>query len=116
MSMCRVTSSQTLWTMSLQFVSSTYLSVTSNLNPCITFVLALIFHQEKLMFWRMNGQAKIWGLGISLGGALALLLWKGPIVLISTSFDKTSDGVIGWTLIFVGLLANGFGNVLMVRS
>ena len=116
MSMCRVTLSQTLWTMSLQFVSSTYQSVALNLIPCITFVLALIFHQEKLMFWSMNGQAKIWGLGISLGGALALLLWKGPVVLVSISFDITSDDVIGWTLIFVGVLANGFGNVLMVRS
>ena len=69
-------------------------------------MLALIFHQEKLMFRSMNGQAKIWGLGISLGGALGLLLWKGLVVLKAIRFDTTSDGIIGWTLIVV----------LMVRS
>ena len=100
--------------MSLQFISSTYHSVALNLVPCITFVLALIFHQEKLMFWSMNGQAKIWGLGISLGGALALLLWKGPVVVKVIRLD-TSNGIIGWTLIIVALLVCGFGNILMVR-
>ena len=73
MLMCRVSLCQMVLTMSLQFVSSTYQSVAFNLIPCIKFVLVLIFHQEKLMFRSMNGPL-LGGLGISLGGALALLL------------------------------------------
>ena len=46
------------------------------------------------MFRSMNGQAKIWGLGISLGGALGLLLWKGPVVLKAIRFDTTSDDTL----------------------
>ena len=59
MLMCRVSLGKMILTMSLQFVSSTYQSVALNLISCITFVLAMIFHQEKLMFRGMNGQAKI---------------------------------------------------------
>ena len=114
--MCRVSLCQMVLTMSLQFVSSAYQSVPLNLIPCITFVLALIFHQEKIMFRSMNGQAKIWGLGFSLGGALALLLWKGHVVVKDIIFDTISDGFIGWALIVVAMLVSTFGSILMVRS
>ena len=108
-----------LMTMGLQYISSTYESIALNMVPTITFVLALIFHQEKLRFRSINGQAKIWGLGISLGGALALVLWKGPVVvkaMLSISFDTTSDSVLGWILTIVGVIATSFWNILVVRS
>ena len=115
----RVTLCQMLLTMALQYISSTYESIALNMVPTITFVLALIFHQEKLRFRSINGQAKIWGLGISLGGALALVLWKGPVVvkaMLSISFDTTSDSVLGWILTIVGVIATSFWNILVVRS
>ena len=115
----RVTLCQMLLTMALQYISSTYESIALNMVPTITFVLALIFHQEKLRFRSINGQAKIWGLGISLGGALALVLWKGPVVvkaMLSISFDTTSDSVLGWIMTIVGVLATSFWNILVVRS
>ena len=115
----RVTLCQMLLTMALQYISSTYESIALNMVPTITFVLALIFHQEKLRFRSINGQAKIWGLGISLGGALALVLWKGPVVvkaMLSISFDATGDSVLGWILTIVGVIATSFWNILVVRS
>ncbi len=79
----RITLSQVLLTMSLQFVASTYQSVGLNVIPSLVFVMALIFRQEKLKCWSINGQAKIWGLVLSAAGALTIVLWKGPVVLNS---------------------------------
>ena len=108
-----------LMTMGLSYISSTYESIALNMVPTITFVLALIFHQEKLRFRSINGQAKIWGLGISFGGALALVLWKGPVVvkaMLSISFETTSNGVLGWIMTIIGVLATSFWNILVVSS
>lgn len=105
-----------LMTMGLQYISSTYESIALNMVPIITFVLAIIFHQEKLRFKSINGQAKIWGLGISLGGALALVLWKGPVLVKAISYGATSSGVLGWILTIVGVLATSFWIILVVRS
>ncbi|KAJ9689389.1 hypothetical protein PVL29_014868 [Vitis rotundifolia] len=116
MGLLQVTLCQMLMTMALQYISSTYESIALNMVPTITFVLALIFHQEKVRFRSINGQAKIWGLGISLGGALALVLWKGPVVvkaMLSISFDTTSDSVLGWIMTIVGVLATSFWNILV---
>ncbi|XP_050262421.1 WAT1-related protein At1g43650-like isoform X2 [Quercus robur] len=107
--------SQVLFTMSLQFVASTYQSVGLNLIPSLVFVMALIFHQEKLKCWSIYGQAKIWGLALSAAGALVVLLWKGPVVLNSMLFNiqATSDVVTGSTMIIVGVLAKSFSNILV---
>ncbi|CAM8939404.1 unnamed protein product [Rhodiola kirilowii] len=110
---------QTLLTMSLDYVSSTFQSVALNLVPVIVFVLALIFQQEKFKCWSIIGQAKIWGLIISAGGALALVLWKGPVLLKSTSYsftiqlEATSDEVIGCTMVVVGILATSLWYILL---
>ncbi|XP_057981569.1 WAT1-related protein At3g30340-like isoform X3 [Malania oleifera] len=115
----QVTLCQMLLTMSLEFVSSTYQSVALNLVPSIVFALALAFKQEKLKFQSINGQAKIWGLASSAAGALALLLWKGPVLLKSTlykSFMATSAGLIGGTMIVVGILASAFWHILVWSS
>lgn len=108
-----------LMTMSLQFVASTYQSVGLNLVPSIVFIMALMFGQENLTCWNVNGQAKIWGLLLSAAGALALVLWKGPVVLTSMLFNinGTSDSVVlGSVMIVVGVLATSFWNILVVRK
>ncbi|KAK7856044.1 wat1-related protein [Quercus suber] len=111
----RISLGQVLFTMSLQFVASTYQSVGLNLIPSLVFVMALIFHQEKLKCWSINGQAKIWGLALSAAGALVVLLWKGPVVLNSMLFNiqATSDVVTGSIMIIVGVLAKSFSNILV---
>ena len=115
--MSRISLSQVLFTMSLQFVASTYQSVGLNLIPSLVFVMALIFHQEKLKCWSINGQAKIWGLALTAAGALVVLLWKGPVVLNSMLFNiqATSDVVTGNIMIIVGVLAKSFSNILVVK-
>jgi amino acid permease len=107
-----------LLTMSLQYVASTYQSVGLNMIPSIVFIMALMFRQEKLRFWNINGQAKIWGLLLSAAGALALVLWKGPVLLTSilVNIQATSDTVLGSVMIIVGLLATSFWNILVVRK
>ncbi|KAK9989686.1 hypothetical protein SO802_029925 [Lithocarpus litseifolius] len=113
--MLQISLSQVLFTMSLQFVASTYQSIGLNLIPSLVFVMALIFHQEKLKCWSINGQAKIWGLALSAAGVLVVLLWKGPVVLNSMLFNiqATSDVVIGSIMIIVGVLAKSYSNILV---
>uniref|UniRef100_A0A7N2MTS0 EamA domain-containing protein n=1 Tax=Quercus lobata TaxID=97700 RepID=A0A7N2MTS0_QUELO len=110
----QISLSQVLFTMSLQFVASTYQSVGLNLIPSLVFVMALIFHQEKLKCWSINGQAKIWGLALTAAGALVVLLWKGPVVLNSMfNIQATSDVFTGSIMIIVGVLAKSFSNILV---
>ncbi|KAK7814760.1 wat1-related protein [Quercus suber] len=77
--------------------------------------MALFFRQEKLKFWSINGQGKIWGLVLSAAGALVLVLWEGPVLLTSrlSNIQATSDGVIGLIMIVVGVLATSFWNIMV---
>ncbi|KAF8389397.1 hypothetical protein HHK36_026092 [Tetracentron sinense] len=111
----QITLCRLLLTVALQFVESSYESIALNLQTPIIFVLAVFFQQEKLRFRSINGQAKILGVAISAGGALAIVLWKGPTILKSTwvsSFQGTAEGVVGVILIVVGVLATCFWNIL----
>ena len=112
----RITLCQLLMTIALQFVSSSYESIGINLVPSVAFVMALFFRQEKLKFWSINGQGKIWGLVLSAAGALVLVLWEGPVLLTSrlSNIQATSDGVIGLIMIVVGVLATNFWNIMVV--
>jgi hypothetical protein len=105
-----------LLTTSLQYLASTYQSVGLNLVPSIVFIMALIFRQENLRCWNIYGQVKIWGLFLSAAGALALVLWKGPVLLTSMLFNVrgTSDSVLGSVMIVVAVLATSFWNILVV--
>ncbi|XP_065625437.1 WAT1-related protein At3g30340-like [Quercus suber] len=114
----QITLCQLLMTIALQFVSSSYESIGINLVPSVVFVMALFFRQEKLKFWSINGQGKIWGLVLSAAGALVLVLWEGPVLLTSrlSNIQATSDGVIGLIMIVVGVLATSFWNIMVVRK
>ncbi|XP_041018059.1 WAT1-related protein At2g37460-like [Juglans microcarpa x Juglans regia] len=111
----KITLCQILLAVSLQYLSSTYQSVGLNLVPSIVFTLALIFRQEKIKCWSINGQAKIWGLALSAAGALTLVLWDGPVVLTSMLFNiqVISDGIIGGIMIVVGVLSTSFWNIVV---
>jgi len=45
-------------------------------------------------------------------------LWEGPVLLTSRLFNiqVTSDGVIGFIMIVVGVLATSFWNIMVVRK
>ncbi|GMY35235.1 WAT1-related protein At3g30340-like [Fagus crenata] len=111
----QITLCQMLLTMALQFVASSYESVGLNMVPSLVFVTALIFRQEKLKCWSINGQAKIWGLVLSAAGALAMVLWTGPVLLTRSlsNSQATSDGLVGSIMIIVGVLATSFWIVMV---
>ncbi|XP_020239520.1 WAT1-related protein At4g15540 [Cajanus cajan] len=69
----------------LQYTSPTLASALSNLIPAFTFVLAIIFRMEKVVWGSSGTRAKIMGSLVSILGALVVVLYKGPIVLSTSS-------------------------------
>ena len=92
---------------------ASYESIGINLVPSVVFVMALFFRQEKHKFWSIHGQDKIRGLVLSAAGALVLVLWEGPVLLTSrlSNTQATSDGVIGFIMIVVGVFAASFWKI-----
>ena len=80
--------------------------------------MALFFRQEKHKFWSIHGQDKIRGLVLSAAGALVLVLWEGPVLLTSRSsnIQATSDGVIGFIMIVVGVFATSCWNRIWLST
>ncbi|XP_042478569.1 WAT1-related protein At1g43650-like isoform X1 [Macadamia integrifolia] len=113
----KVTLCQMLLTVSLQLVGSTFESIVLNLQTSIIFVLALIFGQEQVSFQNFNGQAKIFGVAISVGGALTMVIWKGPAItestLLSSSQASTGRTTFGSILVIVAVLSTCFWNILV---
>ncbi|XP_065866599.1 WAT1-related protein At5g07050-like [Euphorbia lathyris] len=66
----------------IQYTSPAFAAAMNNLNPSVTFVLALLCRLEKLDVTKLNGQAIIGGTIISFVGAALMTLYKG-ITLIS---------------------------------
>ncbi|TKY63258.1 WAT1-related protein [Spatholobus suberectus] len=76
----------------LQYTSPTHASALSNLIPAFTFILAIIFRMEKVALRSSSTRAKILGSLVSVSGALIVVLYKGPIIL-STSSPQPSPTV-----------------------
>ncbi|ESQ46984.1 hypothetical protein EUTSA_v10027820mg [Eutrema salsugineum] len=81
----------------IEYSSPTLSSAISNLTPAFTFVLAVFFRMEQVMLRSSATQAKIIGTIVSISGALVVVLYKGPKLLVSaasfTSFE--SSWIIG---------------------
>ncbi|QCE10733.1 WAT1-related protein [Vigna unguiculata] len=69
----------------LNYTSPTLASALSNLIPAFTFILAIIFRMEKVALRSSSSQAKILGSAVSILGALIVLLYKGSIILSTSS-------------------------------
>ncbi|XP_017417155.1 WAT1-related protein At5g40240 isoform X2 [Vigna angularis] len=69
----------------LNYTSPTLASALSNLIPAFTFILAVIFRMEKVALRSSSTQAKILGSSVSILGALIVLLYKGSIILSTSS-------------------------------
>ncbi|XP_048499879.1 WAT1-related protein At1g43650 isoform X1 [Beta vulgaris subsp. vulgaris] len=65
---------------SLNYTSPTFLSATVNTVPTLTFVLAVVFRLETLNLRKPRGLAKATGTFISLAGAMAIALYRGPAI------------------------------------
>ncbi|KAE9605015.1 hypothetical protein Lal_00036932 [Lupinus albus] len=76
-------SSQIVGYTGISFSSPTLSSAISNLVPAFTFLLAIMFRMEKVVVKSASTQAKILGTIVSISGAFAVTLYKGPSIIIS---------------------------------
>ncbi|KAM7512427.1 hypothetical protein LguiB_011302 [Lonicera macranthoides] len=74
---------QMLGYVGIGYGSPTLSSVTSNLTPAFTFLLAIIFRMEKLNRRSSSSQAKIMGTLVSISGAIVVTLYNGPSILFT---------------------------------
>ncbi|KAL8138388.1 hypothetical protein V2J09_004389 [Rumex salicifolius] len=73
----RATITQYLYLMGLQLTSVTFSSAFINMMPVCTFLMALLFRQEKLKVKSISGKAKITGSVVCVGGIVLLALYRG---------------------------------------
>lgn len=66
----------------IEYGSPTLASAMSNLIPAFTFILAIIFRMEKLVWRSSSSPVKILGTVVSIVGALIVILYKGPSIFI----------------------------------
>ncbi|XP_021299366.1 WAT1-related protein At3g28050-like [Herrania umbratica] len=78
-------SSQIMGYTGITYSSPTLASAISNLTPAFTFILAIIFGMEKLVWKRTSSAAKVIGTIISVIGAFVVTLYKGPAIVIAST-------------------------------
>ncbi|XP_052879641.1 WAT1-related protein At4g15540-like [Gossypium arboreum] len=77
----------------------------SNLGPAFTFILAMLFRLEKVALRSSSSQAKIMGTITSVSGALLVVLYKGPKVLLQSPLESSeANWIIGGILLFFAYL------------
>ncbi|GAB2291156.1 hypothetical protein Dimus_025415 [Dionaea muscipula] len=75
------TLTQYLFLLGLQHTSAAFASAFFNMTPATTFLMALVFRQEKLNLKNKAGKAKVLGSVACLGGVLTLALYQGfPLI------------------------------------
>ncbi|TYJ47173.1 hypothetical protein E1A91_A02G170000v1 [Gossypium mustelinum] len=89
----------------IAYSSPTLASAMSNLGPAFTFILALLFRLEKVALRSSSSQAKIMGTITSVSGALLVVLYKGPKVLLQSPLESSeANWIIGGILLFFAYL------------
>ncbi|KAL1535013.1 WAT1-related protein [Salvia divinorum] len=84
-SICGVTVNQITYFVGLKNSTPTIACALSNINPAVTFIMAVPFGLEKIGVKSKAGQAKIVGTTLCVGGALFLSIYSGPVVNIGQS-------------------------------
>ncbi|KAF9608438.1 hypothetical protein IFM89_009804, partial [Coptis chinensis] len=102
---------QNLYYMGMKYTSATFASAILNIQPAVTFTMALIFRLEKVKIKSIHSQAKIAGTIVSLGGAMIMTLYKGPIIDMVWS---TRENHSGSTSISTSTAQNWFVGTLML--
>ncbi|XP_010423261.1 PREDICTED: WAT1-related protein At5g07050 [Camelina sativa] len=83
---------QNFYYMGLKYTSPTFSCAMSNMLPAMTFILAVLFRMEMLDVKKLWCQAKIGGTVVTVGGAMVMTLYKGPIVeLFWTKYMHLQD-------------------------
>jgi len=103
----------------LKLTSPTYATALSNILPCMTFVIALLFRMERVDIKKLRSGAKLVGTIVCVGGAMLMTLYKGPIVRMlwsphhqspkdnqtSTPAARNKDWIVGSVLMLAATLA-----------
>ncbi|XP_078444499.1 WAT1-related protein At2g37460-like [Wolffia australiana] len=71
---------QNFYYVGAKLTSASYSAAMFNMLPAVTFLLAIFLRMEKIMIRERRGQAKIIGTLITVGGALVMIMYKGPIL------------------------------------
>lgn len=66
----------------IDYSSPTLCSALSNLVPAFTFILAILFRMERFGWRSFSFQAKITGTIVSVAGALIVIFYKGPAIIL----------------------------------
>nr|KYP42106.1 Auxin-induced protein 5NG4 [Cajanus cajan] len=74
-----------LYLEALELTSATFMSAMVNLNPAITFILAISFGFEKLNLKVAEGRAKVIGTIIGISGAMVMTFFRGIEINIWSS-------------------------------
>ncbi|XP_022939786.1 WAT1-related protein At3g28050-like isoform X3 [Cucurbita moschata] len=77
----------------INYSSPVLLSAMANLIPIFTVFLAVIFRMERLDFKRSSGKAKCLGTIIAVSGAFLITLYKGPVLIMSSSQSVGQEAV-----------------------
>ncbi|GLT35478.1 hypothetical protein SLA2020_099270 [Shorea laevis] len=116
---------QMIYLTGVKFSSPTLSSAIMNLTPIFTFLLAIMFRMEKVNFRRSSSQAKVLGAIVSVTGALAVTLYKGPPVLAATSSSnflhqfllfKDSRWIIGGFLLLLTSLSSATWTIFQTAA
>ncbi|KAF5201769.1 Wat1-related protein [Thalictrum thalictroides] len=110
--------SHLLLTSSLCYLSATIQSTATNTTNAITFLMSVALGREVFHFCTINGQAKLWGIILSLVGATIMVLWSGPRLYTLSSLHLVSDigdRIIGWFMV-IGSLLSGSSSYLLLED
>ncbi|KAJ6920012.1 hypothetical protein NC651_013818 [Populus alba x Populus x berolinensis] len=110
----------------MQYTSATFTSAIMNAVPSVTFVIALIFRLERVRIKEIRSQAKVVGTLVTLGGALLMTVYKGPVIGLpwsqktsqhgSTAASSDKHWVTGTLLILVGCVSWSAFYVLQMET
>uniref|UniRef100_A0A0D9XIK2 WAT1-related protein n=1 Tax=Leersia perrieri TaxID=77586 RepID=A0A0D9XIK2_9ORYZ len=71
---------QNFFYMGANNTSASFSSALTNILPAVTFVNAIILRMERISIKERRSQAKIAGTMITVGGAMLMILFKGPVI------------------------------------
>ncbi|KAG4917325.1 hypothetical protein JHK82_054804 [Glycine max] len=112
----RVTLTQCLYLIGLEYTSATFACAFLNMVPVFTFIMALPLGIEKVNMKNLSAKAKVLGTFVCIGGALMLILYKGvPLIkqqpehladkgTITSPASKLKKWIIGSLLLTAGCL------------
>ncbi|KAM1119666.1 WAT1-related protein At1g21890-like [Malus sylvestris] len=115
---------QNLYFLGMKYTSATFASAVVNVLPAITFIMALCFRLETVNVKKLHSLAKVIGTVVTVGGAMIMTLYKGPIVDIirghshshnSSTTDSIEQHWIAGPLMLIGS-CGGWASFFILQS